>query len=128
MSFLAAFIDRQFIHYPPIQTASFQGKTIIVAGGSGGLGLAACKSLVNLGAERIIIACRNQEKGKTAANEIQETTSCSSNLVEVWSLDLSSYASVQAFAGRAKELPRLDAVSISSPQKSLNRYINAPSL
>lgn len=66
---------------------------------------------VRLGASRIIIACRNVEKGKAAAKDIQATTACSSDTLQVWELDLSSYASVQAFAKKVTtELPRVDAV------------------
>ena len=111
MSFLAAFIRRQFISYPPVPTASFKGKTAIVTGASSGLGLEACRWMVRLGASQVILACRNVEKGKAAANNIQASTSCSSDTLQVWHLDLSSYASIQAFSGRVEaELPRLDVL------------------
>ena len=111
MSFLAAFIHRQFIYEPAVPTASFKGQTAIVTGSNVGLGLEACRWLVRLGASRVILACRNLEKGKAAAKDIQATTSCSPKTLEVWHLDMSSYASVQAFADRAKtELPRLDVL------------------
>jgi len=111
MSFLAAFIYRQFIYEPPVPTASFQGKTAIVTGSNVGLGLEACRWMVRLGAARVILACRNVEKGKAAAKDIQATTSCSSDILQVWHLDMSSYASVQAFSDRVKaELPRLDVL------------------
>jgi hypothetical protein len=83
MSFLAAFFYRQFIHYPPCPTASFAGKTSIVTGGSTGLGKEACRKIVQLGASRVIIACRNIEKGKAAAKEIQASTSCTSGTIQV---------------------------------------------
>ena len=111
MSFLAAFIRRQFISYPPIPIASFNGKTVIVTGASSGLGLEACRWLVRLGASRVILACRNVEKANTAVKDIQATTSCSPDILQVWHLDLSSYPSVQAFSNRVNdELPRLDAL------------------
>lgn len=112
MAFFAAFIDRQFIHNtPPVPTASFKGKTAIVTGSSSGLGLEACRWMVRLGASQVILACRNVEKAKAAAKDIQTTTSCSSDTLQVWHLDLSSYASVLAFSDRVKvELPRLDVL------------------
>ncbi len=111
MSFLAAFIYRQFIYTPPVPNASFKGKTAIVTGSNVGLGKEACRWIVRLGASKVILACRNTEKGKAAAEEIQKSTSCSSDVLEVWPLDLSSYASVQAFADKANtELPRLDVL------------------
>lgn len=91
MSFLAAFIDRQFIHNkPPLPTASFKGQTIIVTGASSGLGLEACKHLVRMGASQIILACRNIDKANTAVKTVQATTTCPSNVLKVWELDLNS--------------------------------------
>jgi NAD(P)-dependent dehydrogenase (short-subunit alcohol dehydrogenase family) len=67
--------------------------------------------MVRLGASQVILACRNVEKGKAAAKDIQTTTSCSADALQVWHLDVSSYASVTAFADRVKaELPRLDVL------------------
>ncbi|KAK0511691.1 hypothetical protein JMJ35_006264 [Cladonia borealis] len=67
--------------------------------------------MVRLGASSVILACRNVEKGEAVAKDIQATTSCSSDSLQVWHLDLSSYASVQAFSDRVKtELPRVDAL------------------
>ena len=111
MSFFAAFINRQFIHKPPVPTASFRGRTIIVTGGNSGLGKEACRWLVRLSAEKVIIACRTIDKGQAVAKEIQESTSCSPRTIEVWHLDMNSYASVKSFAQKVRnELPRLDAL------------------
>jgi len=108
---LADFVYRQFIHSPPPPTESFKGKTVIVTGSNVGLGHEACRWLVRLEAAQVIIACRNVEKGKAAAKDIQATTHCSADILKVWQLDMSSYASVLAFAEKAKaELPRLDAL------------------
>ena len=115
MPLLFDFIYRQFIHYPPAPTSSFKGRTCIVTGSNVGLGLDACRWMVQLGASKVIIACRNVEKGKAAAKDIQETTSCAADVLDVWELDLSSYDSIKAFANRAKtELPRLDALCLNA--------------
>ena len=111
MSFFAAFIYRQFIYEPPVPKASFDGKVAIVTGASSGLGLEACRWMIRLGASQVILACRNLDKAKIAAESIRATTACSSNSIRVWQLDMSSYASVKAFADRAKaELPRVDVL------------------
>ncbi|OCL01883.1 short-chain dehydrogenase [Glonium stellatum] len=110
MSFFAAFIHRQFIYEPPVPTASFKNRTVIVTGSNCGLGLEASRWLVRLGASQVILACRNIEKGNAAAKDIQATTSCSADTLQVWQLDMSSYASVIAFADRVKALPRLDVL------------------
>ena len=111
MSFLAAFIYRQFLSEPPVPTTSFKGKTAIVTGANSGLGLEACRWLVRLGATQVILACRNIDKANTAAKDIQTTTSCSPDTLQVWHLDLSSYASVLAFSDEVTaELPRVDVL------------------
>ena len=109
MAFLAGFIHRQFLYEPPMPTASFKGRTAIVTGASSGLGLEACRQMVSLGASKVILACRNTEKALLAAKDIQATTSCSDNVLDVWHLDMSSYASIKAFADKVRaQLPRLD--------------------
>ncbi|KAK3711593.1 hypothetical protein LTR37_009584 [Vermiconidia calcicola] len=57
------------------------------------------------------MACRNIEKGNAAMEEIRSSTSCPPETLEVWHLDMSSYASVQSFAEKANStLHRIDAV------------------
>jgi NAD(P)-dependent dehydrogenase (short-subunit alcohol dehydrogenase family) len=115
MSFLAAFVQRQLFYEPPAPTASFQGQTVIVTGSNGGLGLEASRQIVQLGASKVILACRSIEKGRTAAKDIQESTSCAPDTLDVWQLDMGSYASVQAFADKAKsELARLDVLILNA--------------
>jgi NAD(P)-dependent dehydrogenase (short-subunit alcohol dehydrogenase family) len=114
MSLLKGFIYRQFIHFPPVPDVSFKGKTVIVTGSNVGLGLEASRAIIGANASKVIIACRNIEKGKAAAKDIHSTTSCAPDALEVWQLDLSNYASVKAFAEKAKGLPRLDALLLNA--------------
>lgn len=59
----------------------------------------------------MIIACRSTEKGETAKKSIIKSNRCDSKAIEVWPLDLGSYASVKAFAARAtRDLPRIDVL------------------
>ncbi|KAJ8097205.1 short-chain dehydrogenase [Lipomyces tetrasporus] len=116
MPLIVDFIDRQFIHNnPPAPTASFKGRIAIVTGSNVGLGREAVRLMVRLGASQVIIACRNVEKGKLAAKDIQSTTGCSPDTLKVWQLDMGSYNSVIAFADRVRtELPRLDALAANA--------------
>lgn len=47
---------------------------------------------------RLILACRNAERGNAAAKSIKEATNFEN--VEAWILDLASFASVQEFFKR----------------------------
>jgi NAD(P)-dependent dehydrogenase (short-subunit alcohol dehydrogenase family) len=86
------------------------GKTYIVTGANVGLGLETAKHLVSSSAARVILAVRNTEAGKRAKSEIERETGIK-GVAHVWQLDLSSYASVKAFAAKAnKELDRLDVL------------------
>jgi retinol dehydrogenase-12 len=92
--------------YPDVDCT---GKTIIVTGANIGLGKEAVRHFVRLNACKVILAVRSIAKGKVAQADIEATTH-HPGVTEVWELDLSSYASVKAFAAKAAELPRVDAV------------------
>lgn len=111
MPLLFDFINRQFITFPPEIHTSFANRTVIVTGASSGLGFAATGLLTSLGASRIILAVRNQSKGEEAISSIRSKNPSLTTQLEVWPLDLSSFASVLTFADRAaNQLPRLDAL------------------
>jgi NAD(P)-dependent dehydrogenase (short-subunit alcohol dehydrogenase family) len=58
----------------------------------------------------VILACRNISAGEKAKADIERTTG-RKNVVQVWQLDLASFASVKAFAVRASnDLDRLDGL------------------
>ena len=75
------------------------GKTVIVTGSNSGIGKETAKDMAKRGA-KVILACRNVEKGQEAAREIIHDTNNES--VQVWKLDLTSFASVRTFADQVK--------------------------
>src|SRR5437899_812371 len=81
------------------QIPSQAGRTAIVTGANSGIGLVAARELARAGA-KVVLACRNVEKGEAAATEIR--TSAPTAAVEVAELDLGSLASVRAFAERCR--------------------------
>lgn len=104
------FIYSQLFIKPPYPTTDFTSQTIIVTGANVGLGLEAARHFVRLNAAKVILGVRSAGKGQAAKSSIESSTR-RTDVVEVWPLDLSSYASVAAFADRAStSLPRLDAV------------------
>lgn len=108
--FLAmSFLYTQLFVTPPYPTTDFTNQTVIVTGANVGLGLEAARHFTRLNAAKVILAVRSVSKGEAAKQSIESTTK-RTGIVEVWPLDLASYASVKAFAAKAAALPRLDAV------------------
>ena len=99
----------QYLVSLPKPTQKYTGKTVVVTGSNTGLGLEAARWFVTLDAAKVILAVRSLEKGEIAKADIEATT-LRKNVVEVWELDLSSYASVKANAARLSKLERLDVV------------------
>lgn len=104
------FLYSQLFVTPTYPTTSASGQTIIVTGGNSGLGKEAARHLARLGASKIILAVRSNKAGEEAKRDIETTTRCGSNVLEVWTLDLLSYESCKNFADRASKLPRLDVL------------------
>lgn len=100
--------------------ATSAGKTYIITGANTGLGFETAKHLALLGAVKVILAVRNPvTTGQAAKYEIDEAIGASNNtdkvIVEVWPLDLCSYASVRAFVKRAtEELERIDGLILNA--------------
>jgi NAD(P)-dependent dehydrogenase (short-subunit alcohol dehydrogenase family) len=77
------------------------GRTIVVTGGNGGLGLEVARAFAARGG-RVIIASRDEDKGRRAAEQLRGE-------VRVMKLDLADLSSVRAFANAYDE-PRLDVL------------------
>lgn len=98
---------RTYIQGPRcLSNRHIKGKTVVITGGNTGIGKETAMDLATRGA-KVIIGCRNLEKGQAAVQEIQ--TRSGNEKVFVEKLDLSSLASVRQFAdGILKNEPRLD--------------------
>ncbi|MCJ1321907.1 hypothetical protein MMC15_007252 [Xylographa vitiligo] len=99
---------------PADPTSPFTHKTILLTGGTGGLGLEAAVKYLVLGASTLIIGARNPAKAQAAKSTI-EARSQRPGVVQIWPLDMDSFASVKAFADRARrELDRLDVALLNA--------------
>jgi NAD(P)-dependent dehydrogenase (short-subunit alcohol dehydrogenase family) len=70
-------------------------RTVIVTGANSGIGLTAARAFAAAGA-RVILACRNVDKGRAAAVTLADTA-------EVRALDLASLTSIREFAASVDE-------------------------
>jgi NAD(P)-dependent dehydrogenase (short-subunit alcohol dehydrogenase family) len=95
--------------------ADLTGKTAIVTGANGGLGLEVARSILTLGGN-VIIAVRDKAKGETARQSLLKSAAESLNpdAIQVWDLDLASYDSILSFAERTKSLPHLDIAVLNA--------------
>lgn len=103
------FLYSQLFVTPAYPSQPFTDQTVIVTGSNTGLGKEAARHFTRLGAAKVILAVRNIKAGEEAKADIESTTQCGPDTVEVWWLDLADYTSVKAFAARAsKDLDRID--------------------
>lgn len=80
--------------------------------------------MLSFGLSHLIMGVRSTAKGEAAAKPLRE--SFPNAQVDVWELDQVSYESVQAFAARCTELPRLDILILNAglgmPQFELSAH------
>lgn len=107
-------------------TASMKNKTVLITGGSTGIGLETARDLVSRGA-RVILAVRSRSRGEIAAKDILESTSGSStsSQVIVKECDLSRLKSIRCFcsdllsSGERIDVLILNAGMVPPPGKYL---------
>jgi retinol dehydrogenase 12 len=67
LSFLN-FIQDQFWRVEPVVHVDLTGKTVVVVGANVGLGFEAAKHFASMNPNRLVLACRSQEKGYDAVD------------------------------------------------------------
>ncbi|KAK5625851.1 hypothetical protein RRF57_001567 [Xylaria bambusicola] len=117
-SFLG-FVYRQLTFKPkPIPAnVNLQGKTALVTGASGGLGLEASAELATHGLSRIILGVRDPSKCESVKSTISAKNPDID--VQIWELEQESLPSIKVFADRAAGLDRLDIVILNAGVKGI---------
>ena len=82
------------------------GRTFVVTGANGGIGLATTAALTARGA-RVVMACRNTEKARAARASLPEA---SRERAEIRRLDMADLDSVEAFAADLRAAGRVDVL------------------
>lgn len=109
------FLKSQFRTSPqwPPKDTNLEGKVAIVTGSNSGLGFESSRQLLSYGLSVLIVAVRSAPKGETAASKLRSQFPNAD--IRVWSLEMESYDSIQAFARRADaELTRLDIAILNA--------------
>ena len=101
MGAMARAIKAKWIAEPLPPPGSFKNQTILVTGGTSGLGLAFAVHVLNLGAKEVIITARNLPRGEDAKKKIEAETRTSGK-VTVMTLVMDDYSSIVSFAEQLK--------------------------
>ena len=118
--FLKSITLSRFAKTTPIDLT---GKTAIITGGYSGIGYKCAEILLNNKLSHLVITVRNEKKGNHAAAKLRSLHPNAK--IEVWSLDMLSYDSIQAFVKRCNnDLPRIDFVILNAGMVSGEFSIN----
>jgi len=60
------FVKDQLNSVPPVVHTDLTGKAVIVTGANNGLGFEASKHFARMNPKKLILACRNKERGEAA--------------------------------------------------------------
>ena len=103
------------IFLPADPTTPFTSKTIVITGGTSGLGLEAAIKYLSLGATTIVLGARSRARAAVAAATISTRAAPHNGVIKVFDLDMESFASVKAFAARVeKEIGRVDVALLNA--------------
>lgn len=114
MDALRKLISAKWINPPTDPTTSFAGKIVIITGANTGLGYEAAVKFVNLGVSHLILGVRNEFKGEAAKKSLESRCPAYTGQIEVWPLEMSSYASIHGFVEKCNKLTTIDNVILNA--------------
>ena len=98
-------------------------KTFLVTGANSGIGRETALGLARMGA-RVVLVCRNQQKGQQALADIQRETR--SSQLDLLIADMSSFGSVRALAAQIRQrCQRVDVLINNAGAAVLQRTLSA---
>ncbi len=78
------------LHYSPPEGA-LTGRTAVVTGANGGLGLGTAVHLARLNSTLLILAVRTASKGEAAREEVAARSGLEKDRIQVWEVDMASF-------------------------------------
>ncbi|KAF8875612.1 hypothetical protein CPB85DRAFT_1235845 [Mucidula mucida] len=106
------FVKAQYTKSSAVVNVDLSGKTVIVVGANTGIGYEAAKHFALMNPGRLIMACRSKDRGQAAVDKLALETGFK---VELWLVDLASFASVSSFADKFdKDGGRLDILVMNA--------------
>lgn len=101
-------------HPPTDPTTSFAGQTVLITGANTGLGYEAALKFAALGASRLIFGVRSLLKGEEARARICQQTGYNASNIQLYELEMSTFASVKVFAEMIAKESRLDIAILNA--------------
>jgi len=102
-------------HPPTDPQTSFSGKTILITGANVGLGLEAAAKFASLNAARLVLGVRSLSRGEVAKEQICKRANYDMSKVQLYELDMSTFASVKGFTDQiSKHEPRIDVAVLNA--------------
>lgn len=93
---------------------TLEGRTVLVTGGTNGIGFEAARQFLTFKVPRIIITARNASRGAESVRALRADPEVAKNnpnaIIDVFDLDLDDYKSVIKFSEHVKEAPALDVL------------------
>jgi NAD(P)-dependent dehydrogenase (short-subunit alcohol dehydrogenase family) len=136
-STLADLIEWQKKPVGSVVKTDLSGKTVLITGANSGLGFEAAKHFASMNPARLIIVCRNQEKGEVTSKgmdfprvycsalatlilAIKDSTGCQN--IEIGIMEQGGFSSVVAFADKFEREGRKIDILVANAGVSHSQY------
>ncbi|KAK5996283.1 Short-chain dehydrogenase/reductase OXR1 [Cladobotryum mycophilum] len=111
---------------PSDPNVSYAGRTVLVTGANTGLGLEAATKISALGADKLILGVRSIAKGEEAKKHILSITGREPDTIDIVTVDLTDFASVQAFVPELQKKTQYLDVALLNAGLGNPNYVASP--